>query len=261
MDVEPLFRHAGIVVTRWRGAASLLEHRWPAVAFVQTGACLADLDGGTLHVDSTRVLLTKPHRVTRQFGPEATGSAILVAPEMAPEFNGGLLCAERTPRALLIQQLILRKIEEGAPPSAIADLALALAAEVFRDAAPLCITNRRDDVVMAQALLAANYKKPIRLEAIARAVDLSPCHLCRLFKRMTGMHMHQYLNRLRLLAALERVVEPRPDFAEIAYEYGFSSHSHFAAAFRKELGLTPSQARRLATSSFAELHRILEMHR
>ncbi len=242
----------------------MLDHRWHTVTFVHTGALLAQLDDGSVHVDSTRVLLApsgKPYLVTRQFGPEVSGSAILIAPAaVRDEGVTRLLCEELTLRVILIQHLILRKIEECASPLAIAELALMLAAEAFRNSDPRPRAKQSRAVTMAQALLAANFEKPIRLEDIARAVDRSPCHLCRMFKRVTGMHMHQYLNRLRLRAALERVVGPGPDFAEIAYAYGFSSHSHFAAAFRKELRITPSQARRLTTSDFAELRRTLGMH-
>jgi AraC-like DNA-binding protein len=279
VDVEPLFRHAGILVTRWRcrvreaGSTSMLEHRWHIVKFVHTGAFRAQLEEETVHVDSTRTLLAaprKPYLVTRQFGADVSGSAILVAPETLSEIAGDgdssvtrLLCEQLASRAILIQHLILRKIEERAPPLAIAELGLALAAEIFRDACPVherTAGRRRDAVAMAQAILAANYEKPVRLEDIARAVELSPYHLCRTFKRATGVHMHEYLTRLRLRAALERVAGPRPGLAEIAHDYGFSSQSHFAAAFRKEFRITPSEVRRLATRSVAELRRTLGLH-
>lgn len=276
VDVEPLFRHAGVLVARWRcrvreaGATSMLEHRWHCIKFVHTGAFLAHLAEGTVHVDSTRTLLAtprRPYRVTRQFGPDVCGSAILIAPEPASEITGGrdesttrLLREELTPRAILTQHSILRKIEECASPLVIAELGLTLAAEAFRDPSPLprqTHAGRRDAVAMVQAILAANYEKPIRLEDVARAVDLSPFHLCRTFKRTTGVHMHQYLNRLRLRAALEQVAEPHMAFAEIAHDYGFSSQSHFAAAFRKEFRITPSEARRLATRSLSQLRHTL----
>jgi AraC-like DNA-binding protein len=74
---------------------------------------------------------------------------------------------------------------------------------------------------------------------------------------VTGVHMHQYLNRLRLRAALEQVAEPRLALAAIALDHGFSSQSHFSAAFRKEFRITPSEARALATRKVAELRRAL----
>jgi AraC family transcriptional regulator len=278
-DVEPLFRHGGLLISRWRcrvreaGATSVLCHQWHVMKFVHTGAFRAHLSEGVVHVDSTRTLLVAPreaYMVTRQFGPDVAGSAIAVSPELMLDIIGErseartqLLGREVTPRALLTQHLILRQIEEGAPPLAIEELALMLAAESFRDpsAEPRLKRRptpaRRDAVEMAQAILAANYEKPVRLQDIARAVDVSPYHLCREFRRVTGMRMHEYLNCIRLRAALEHVAEPRLRFAEIAHHHGFSSHSHFAAAFRKEFLITPSEVRRLSGRKISEMRRAL----
>ena len=279
VDVEPLFRHAGILVTRWHcrvreaGATATLCHQWHLIKFVHTGAFLAHLSEGTVHVDSTRALLAAPreaYMVTRQFGPDVSGSAIAISPEVMLDIMGErdeattrLLGEEVTPRALLTQHLILRQIEEDAPPLAIAELGLMLAAESFRDpsAEPRLkrrsVPARRDAVEMAQAILAANYEKHVRLQDIARAVDVSPYHLCREFRRVTGMRMHEYLNRLRLRAALEQVAEPRLALAEIAHHHGFSSQSHFAAAFRKEFLITPSEVRRLSGRTVTVIRRAL----
>ena len=282
VDVEPLFREGGMFVTRWRcrvrdaGETAMVCHEWHVIKFVHTGAFQAHLKDGTVYVDSTRTLLAEPReafQVTRQFGPAVAGSAIGISPTLMPLILGGrddeparptrLLRAEVTPRALLIQHLILRQIEEGVSPLAIEELGLTLAGETFRDPRALPQDerrprpDRRDAVQMAQAILAANYEKQVRLEDIARAVNVSPYHLCRTFKRATGVHMHQYLNRIRLRASLEQVAEPRLPLAEIAHGHGFSSHSHFAEAFRKEFRITPSQVRRLATRKVSEMRRVL----
>lgn len=276
VDVEPLFRHAGIQVSRWRcrvrdaGATAMLRHQWHLIKFVHTGAFQAHLSEGTVHVDSTRTMLVAPresYMVTRQFGPDVSGSAIAVSPDVMLEITGGeeehattrLLAEEVTPRAVLTQHLILRQIEEGAPPLAIGELGLMLASEAFR--APRADMShtppRRDAVEMAQAILAANYEKAVRLEDIARAVDVSPYYLCREFRRVTGLRMHEYLNRLRLRAALEHVAEPRLALVEIAHDHGFSSHSHFSEAFRKEFLITPSEVRRLSGRKVNEMRRAL----
>jgi AraC-like DNA-binding protein len=54
---------------------------------------------------------------------------------------------------------------------------------------------------------------------------------------------HRYLTRLRLRAALERLPDAS-DLTALALELGFSSHSHFTDAFRREFRRTPSEARR-----------------
>jgi len=69
-----------------------------------------------------------------------------------------------------------------------------------------------------------------------------------------GMPLYRYQTLLRLGRALERLPE-REDITDLAFELGFSSHSHFTAVFRSELGMTPSsyraQARVGATAAAA----------
>ena len=56
------------------------------------------------------------------------------------------------------------------------------------------------------------------------------------------MPLYRYQTLLRLGRALERLPE-REDITDLAFELGFSSHSHFTAVFRSELGMTPSSYR------------------
>lgn len=82
------------------------------------------------------------------------------------------------------------------------------------------------------------------LDDLARAVHASPFHLCRLFKRHTGMPIHRYLERLRLRGALESVLDSRERMLDIALDHGFCSEAHLSNAFLKEFGQRPSDLRR-----------------
>jgi AraC-like DNA-binding protein len=84
----------------------------------------------------------------------------------------------------------------------------------------------------------------IRLADIGRAVGGSPAYLTDVFRRVEGISLHQYLTQLRLARAL--VDLPHTDnLTMLAIDNGFSSHSHFSAAFRRAFGCTPSQFRRM----------------
>jgi len=92
--------------------------------------------------------------------------------------------------------------------------------------------------------LNAHFKSPLQLEQISSAVHLSPYHLCRIFKKNTGMTLHQYVNRLRLFNAAERLLDRSTQrLDQIALEYGFSNHGHFSTAFRQTFGIRPSELR------------------
>ena len=69
----------------------------------------------------------------------------------------------------------------------------------------------------------------------------SPYYLSRVFRAEARVPLHSYLNRLRLRASLEFLLRfPKEALSEIALEHGFSSHSHFSAAFHTEFGIPPS---------------------
>src|SRR5262249_48871565 len=101
----------------------------------------------------------------------------------------------------------------------------------------------------AMALLARQFREPLALADIASAVGSSPFHLCRLFRRETGLSIHRYLSRLRLRAALELLPEYNGELTRLAVDLGFSSHSHFSDVFHREFSLAPSELRRGATSA------------
>lgn len=90
--------------------------------------------------------------------------------------------------------------------------------------------------------LEAHLSNPIRLNDIGRAVGASPAYLTDVFSRVEGVSLHQYLTRLRLARALVELPHT-DDLTMLALETGFSSHSHFSAAFRRAFGCTPSEFR------------------
>jgi AraC-like DNA-binding protein len=105
--------------------------------------------------------------------------------------------------------------------------------------------RQRDDLVAAACeVLALRFAEGVTLNRVAREVGASPYHLARIFKEGTGSTMHRHLEQLRLRAALEALAETR-DIATVGLSLGYSSHSHFTAAFHRAFGVTPSAYRSL----------------
>ena len=96
----------------------------------------------------------------------------------------------------------------------------------------------------AKTYLASRMSERVSLDEVARAVHASPFHLARIFQQQTGVPVHRYLTQLRLRASLERLADGASDLTALALELGFSSHSHFTDAFRREFGKSPSEMRR-----------------
>jgi AraC-like DNA-binding protein len=59
---------------------------------------------------------------------------------------------------------------------------------------------------------------------------VSPFHLTRVFRELTGRTLTQYLHDLRLRAAVDRLGEA--SLARLAADLGYCSASHFSDRFR-----------------------------
>jgi AraC-like DNA-binding protein len=79
-------------------------------------------------------------------------------------------------------------------------------------------------------------------------VHCSPYHLARQFRSITGASVSEYLLRLRLALASERLAEGADDLAALATDLGFANHSHFSARFRSVFGMPPGAVRRALTA-------------
>jgi len=108
---------------------------------------------------------------------------------------------------------------------------------------PAVSLRQRSTIHDIETILSRRPEEHVTLKGIAHEVGLSPYHVCRLFRRVTGTKLHQYRLGLRLRAALTEVVESARPLTDIALDAGFASHSHFTDSFRHEFGVTPSVAR------------------
>jgi AraC-like DNA-binding protein len=104
-------------------------------------------------------------------------------------------------------------------------------------------TGRPDIVETVKQALARTPAAATSLEDLATYIGMSPSHLARVFSRGAGLPIHQYLLRLRLGTALERMSDSSVRMSAIALDSGFSSASHFTNAFHKTFGVTPTQWR------------------
>ena len=91
-----------------------------------------------------------------------------------------------------------------------------------------------------------------------KLANLSPFHLCHVFRQMAGTSIYGYVLQERLAHALDAVLDGGDDLTTVALDAGFASHSHFTARFRGFFGCTPAALRRTAnTHRIAELRKIV----
>lgn len=99
-------------------------------------------------------------------------------------------------------------------------------------------------VQQAIRLISADLRRPLVLEEIARAVNLSPPRLRYLFKVETGMTPARYLKSLRMQKAKELLEESFLNVKQIMLQVGINDERHFVRDFRERYGLPPSEYRR-----------------
>lgn len=96
--------------------------------------------------------------------------------------------------------------------------------------------------------LHTHLNEDLTLRRLADVLHISPYHFARAFKQSTGLSPHQYLLEQRVERAKKMLEGNRQSIAEIAYQLGFPSQSHFTVIFRKTVGLTPGAYRKLVGS-------------
>lgn len=209
-----------------------------------------------------------PYRTSHPLGQGDHGSALAVRDDVLvgalarfdptvegrPEAPFRAALGASSSRVYLLQRLLHLRVSRGPAPDSLAleETALSLVGDV---AASACryeggasalrpLRGRHERLVHStRAVLALKLTEPISLEDVGKAVGVSAFHLCRVFRAVTGTTINRYRHGLRLRAALERVSTSDADLSAVAIEYGYSSHSHFTSAFRREFEMTPTEFR------------------
>jgi AraC-like DNA-binding protein len=110
------------------------------------------------------------------------------------------------------------------------------------------IGRERVEIQRIRRYLDAHYADDVKLADLAALVHWSPFYLLRVFRNEVGLPPHAYLETIRVREA-QRLLKIGTPLANVAYDTGFSSQSHFTTTFKRLIGVTPGQyARQMADS-------------
>lgn len=201
-------------------------------------------------VDSGRILFAQDGEsyVDHHVVPGTGHASVILTPdqETTDEIWGSAETGRVRAGTLRVQMLaqLLRRESE---PLAAQEIAISLLDESMGGGRAVAAVDQRC-VRLAKAALHDCEDGRVSLESLAADIGVTPVHLTQCFKRSEGVPLYRYQTQLRLGRALERLPESE-DITDLAFELGFSSHSHFTAAFRAKTGMTPSQFREQARSA------------
>ena len=145
---------------------------------------------------------------------------------MAQEWKVRPLCFELKLWSLLVERLVelLRwEKEEGR--------------QVINHAQP----HDWPDVEKALRYIHDHFTELLYIEQIAAKVGTTTNRLRAIFRQALGTTCSHYIQSLRITRAKSLLCLPEVQIAQVAYEVGFESISHFNTSFRTQVGLSPTE--------------------
>ena len=103
---------------------------------------------------------------------------------------------------------------------------------------------RNETVEQICAYLAAKDQQKFSLSEVAAKFYISPYYLSRLFRRVTGQSIVDYINGRRIEAAQKLLETTELSIGAVAEQTGFASAAHFRRVFRETMGTGPLQYRK-----------------
>src|ERR1700722_7603907 len=194
--------------------------------------------------------------------PGGDGSLTLVISEAllheitpASSLRDGAALAFRQPRlridpraqalVALLRHSLRQKIAEPLEAESLALTLMQRALGPRTTHAAAASVGRQRLVDRVKLVLASDLMRRWTLAEIAAEVRGSPVYLTQVFQQVEGLPLYQYQLQLRLARALD-LLGQYDDLTALSLDLGFSSHSHFSAAFRGAYGRSPSEFRHSA---------------
>ena len=108
---------------------------------------------------------------------------------------------------------------------------------------PSTFAERRRLYRLARAIVKRYYRSGLTVENVAKTLAISPRQLQRIYAQFGDTTFHHDLIGRRLEAAARLLSTPSITVRNVAQQVGFHQSPHFARAFRRRYGVSPSTYR------------------
>lgn len=228
------------------------------IVFIRRGCFVRSADGVESLLDPTVAYCMNAGEEQRYDHPHDEGddcTSLVLHADLIASLWGGELRLPATPLHTspgidLEHRLLLSAGRNGADPHELVERALTLAADVLEQGDPRPVASGRPATIRAQRSAADGAREilaedPERsLPELAHDLAVSPHHLSRVFRSLTGHTISRHRMRLRARAALEHLAGGESDLARVAADAGFADQSHLCRVIVQETGYTPATLRR-----------------
>lgn len=114
----------------------------------------------------------------------------------------------------------------------------------------ICFNNHNENKYKASSCVSEaiqyindNVAYNITLSQLSEALFVTKNHLCKQFKKTTGLTISEYIKLRRISIAKKKLQFSDMSVSDVSLACGFSNFSYFSKLFRKYEGITPTQYR------------------
>jgi AraC family transcriptional regulator len=267
MQSESYTGHGGrILASGRRGAFFLTETKYEAGDFIPKHAhqhdCFSVVLGGayqegfghlTLDGDRSSVIFRPAGEMHHDRIAPTGAHCLLIEPDRCwtRRLRGGRALLPRVPVQSVGQAVALGwklyhefRLSDDLSSMVIEGLVLELAAATARGLR-LPSLQRPPWLSRAREMLRSSFHESPSLTCVARQVGVHPVSLARAFRRHYGCTVGEYIRQLRVNYVCARLLRSDDPLVEITYAAGFSHQAHLCKTFKRAMGLSPAQFRRL----------------
>lgn len=137
---------------------------------------------------------------------------------------------------------------DGASHLAIEGLTLEIIAQAARNSISVLEKKEPHWLKRVLELLHSNFSENLILEDIGLQVGIHPVHLATVFRQKYNCTIGEYTRRLKIEYACHQVSNGEHTLVEIALRAGFGDQSHFSKVFKRHVGMTPNEYKKLFSS-------------
>lgn len=104
--------------------------------------------------------------------------------------------------------------------------------------------NARESIQKTIQWIEEHIAEPLDIGTLSEMAHLSPFYYQRLFRRLAGKPVMEYITLRRLARAADALAEENTSrIVDVAFEFGFGNHETFTRSFKRTYGLTPEEYR------------------